>query len=264
MTTLHAPDFISNFAVNTHRPLNVVVIGAGGTGSALMGKLFQLSHTLTALCGKGIHVTLWDDDTVSQSNLGRQAYFPFDLGNSKAQCLIERFNQFSDLDWSFEIKRFGTQEDETSFRDTVIFGCVDNVKARKAIDSAFKNSTNCIYIDAGNDSNSSNVIMAVNATTQNEPVYVPSAYDLYQSQFDNHIDNHVDSCSAEDAIRKQEFGVNDIAAAHCVQMLWQLIRHGEIDYHGVNVNLKTGETHPLQPLAENWSMYGYVASTSLH
>ena len=71
-------------------------------------------------------------------------------------------------------------------------------------------------------------------------------------------DTNVDSCSASDAINKQDFGINDLAANHASQMLWQLIRHGKVDYQGTTVDLRTGISAPILADAETWSMYGYT------
>ncbi len=50
----------------TNRPINIHVVGCGGTGSQLMPRLVQLHNTLLALGHQyGLTVTLWDADAVS-------------------------------------------------------------------------------------------------------------------------------------------------------------------------------------------------------
>ena len=258
MTTIISPDFLTKFATQGTQPLKVVVVGAGGTGSALLGKLFQLHNTLVELSGNGLSVTVYDDDVVSQSNIGRQAFYPFDLHRPKAQCLVERFNAFGNVNWSYRNERFDKDSLEHSYNGVVVFGCVDNVAGRKAIHNAFSNTDNCLWVDAGNDKDSGNVIMGMSARVNKELTYLPSVVDLYKEQIENHVDNNKDSCSALDAINKQCFGINDMIASHSIQFLWQLIRYGKVDYQGVSLNLKTGACAPIHANKETWSMYGYV------
>jgi PRTRC genetic system ThiF family protein len=258
-----SPDFINTFATNGFKKLQIVVVGAGGTGSSLLGKLLQLHNTFEGLALNGLDVVVYDDDVVTESNIGRMPFYNFDLGRPKAECLVERFNAYSNVNWQYKNERFKKDSLKNTYGGVVIFGCVDNVPARKAIHTAFSNLDDCIYIDSGNDASSANIIMAMNAQVGKDRCYLPSVVDLYQQQINSHIDNNKDSCSAEDAINKQTFGVNDMAASQCIQFLWQLVRQGEIAYQGVSFDLKTGVTSPIYADADTWSMYGYVPNESV-
>lgn len=258
MSTIQSPDFLTTFSTNSFNRLKVIVVGAGGTGSALLGKLFQLHNTLTALSINGLDVEVFDDDTVSESNLGRQAFYSFDLNRPKAQCLVERFNSFGNVNWSYKNERFTEGSLEHNYGGVVIFGCVDNVPARQEIHKAFSKKDNCIWIDGGNDQDSANIIMAMSADVNKQKTYLPSVVDLYREQLIGHVDNNKDSCSAEEAVNKQCFGINDQVAAHCIQFLWQLVRYGSIDYQGISLDLKTGVSAPIHADKATWSMYGYV------
>ena len=262
MNTIKSPDFINTFATNGFKKLQVVVVGAGGTGSALLGKLLQLHNTFEALSISGLDVVVYDDDLVTESNLGRMPFYKFDLGRPKAECLVERINAYSNVKWQYKNEKFKKDSLKNNYGGVVIFGCVDNVPARKAIHSSFSSLDNCIYIDAGNDTSSGNVIMAMNAQVGKDTCYLPSVVDLYQQQINSHIDNNKDSCSAEDAINMQSFGVNDIAASHCIQFLWQLVRKGEIAYQGLSFDLHTGVTAPITADTGTWAIYGYVPNES--
>ena len=76
-----------------NRQVQVAVIGAGGTGSQLMNNLVRLHLALIALGHPGgLHVTLWDDDIVSAANVGRQSFYPGDIGSPKASTIVNRIN----------------------------------------------------------------------------------------------------------------------------------------------------------------------------
>ena len=54
------------------RKVRIVVVGAGGTGSHVINGLVQLHTALLALGHPaGLHVTAFDDDTVSESSAPR-------------------------------------------------------------------------------------------------------------------------------------------------------------------------------------------------
>lgn len=252
---IKAPDFISDFSLNGWRKLSVVVVGAGGTGSALLNKLFQLHMTLINLGSPGLEVTVFDHDIVSQSNIGRQAFWGADIGANKAEVLVDRYNRFGGINWRAVSKAF---DGSTPYAPSglLIFGCVDNVEARKVMHQTMKR-TESVWIDCGNDSRSSNVLMGMNAKVSDTKVYLPSVYDLFKTQMDSQNVNPEPSCSTAEAIARQDFGINDITAAQAVQMLWQMIRHGEVAYQGVTVDLASGTTTPIEADPDVWAMFGY-------
>ena len=82
------------------RPVTVWLLGAGGTGSELLDGLARLHAALLALGHPGgLQVTVWDGDLVSTANLGRQRFWPVDVGHPKATVLVQRLNLFAGLAW---------------------------------------------------------------------------------------------------------------------------------------------------------------------
>lgn len=259
LNTVIAPDFITK-NVNTLDRIEVVVIGAGGTGSQVLAKLFQLNNIVYQLTGQFFKVKVYDPDNVSNANIGRQAFYPFDIGKNKAEVLVNRFTAFSEQPWEAHPYAFISEEKGHDLNSrSIVFGCVDTIRARKTIHNGFSKGTDCIWIDCGNNANSANIIMGVNANVNNTKVYLPTVYDLYRHQMNTQPDNNSESCSTEEAITKQDFGINDIAATYAVQMFWRLLRHGSCDYQGVQVDLKSGTTNTIAPDPDLWAMYGWEA-----
>lgn len=263
---LQAPTFI-NEAAEGQRNLLVIVVGAGGTGSALLGKLYQMSATVSKLGGSTIDVCVFDDDTVSDANIGRQAFYPFDIGRNKAEVLVERFNQLGVTRWGFSPTKFTVENakqvaSRNYYCGVVIFGCVDNAAGRIEMHEALNSFKNCIYIDAGNSNRSGHVVVGVNATIGKNKVYYPSVYDLFKTQLDNWQPVEGDSCSHEASIRKQDFGLNDSMALYSTQVLWQLIRHGECAYQSLNVDLESGLVKPFGVDPGYWAMFGFEGGTA--
>lgn len=66
-----AVHFTDNYLISPTNPIEVNLIGAGGTGSKVLTALMEMSHSLTALGHAGLQVRLWDDDIITEANLGR-------------------------------------------------------------------------------------------------------------------------------------------------------------------------------------------------
>lgn len=251
-----SPDFITEAAISNTKKLKVLIVGAGGTGSELASKLLKMHITMKALGGAGLDLTIMDDDVVSPSNVGRQNFYGFDVNQPKAAVIVNRFNNFAGTDWKASIRKF---DQRLKLDNCLVFGCVDNAKGRIAIHDSFVNSRNVVWVDSGNDASSANVFMGVNAAIGGKQTYIPSIYDLFESQLKSsmNVTEHEPSCSTSEAIIRQDAGINDCAAQHASQFLWQLYRHGEIAYHGVTVNLKTGTSSPIEADPQIWEMFGY-------
>lgn len=259
---LMCPSFITQ-AAQGEKSLRVVVVGAGGTGSSLLGKLFQMNETIVRLGGSPLDVVVFDSDEVTPANTGRQAFYGFDVGRNKAEVLVERFNQFGQTSWGYVPEKFTAEKlrgmTSHNHSGVVLFGCVDNAQGRIELHNAMNGQNHCMYIDCGNDNRSGNVVVGLKVVGKNQNVYYPTVYDLYKSQLDLWTPVAGESCSHEDSIRKQDFGLNDSMALYASQVLWQLVRHGECAYQTLTADLETGTVVSHGVDAEYWSMYGFIA-----
>lgn len=89
-TNIH---FTDNYLLQPTNPVVVNVIGAGGTGSQMFAALARMNRALIALGHPGLIIFLFDDDTVSKANIGRQLFSDADLGQNKASVLVSRVNR---------------------------------------------------------------------------------------------------------------------------------------------------------------------------
>ena len=85
------PDLLSR------RPVRVLVVGAGGTGSATVMGLPYL-HQAMRVWGHshGLEVCIMDADAVSETNCVRQPFSASDVGQNKATVLINRTTCFGE------------------------------------------------------------------------------------------------------------------------------------------------------------------------
>ena len=125
--------FTDNYLLNPTNPITVNLIGAGGTGSKVLTALMEMNHSLNELGHAGLSVRLWDDDVITEANLGRQRFAESEVGLYKSVALINRCNRFSGTNWKAETQKF--ERDDfgkmpENANATITITCVDNVKAR--------------------------------------------------------------------------------------------------------------------------------------
>ncbi len=80
--------------------IRILLIGAGGNGSAVLFGLPYLHHALVAWgVAEGLDVVVMDADTVSPTNCVRQPFGDADIGQNKANVLVNRLNLFHQFNW---------------------------------------------------------------------------------------------------------------------------------------------------------------------
>jgi len=252
------PEFLVN------RRVNVTVVGAGGTGGYLISLLAQMDFIITRLSGGSttLAVTLYDDDTVSEYNCGRQNFFPMDIGHPKAAVLINRINAGFGLNWVAKTERFSPECINST--NQVLFTCVDNGQMRHHIGQHFSDDklNESLWIDGGNGNTDGQIILGHlgNPTTDTR---LPNVYDLYRDLLLDTVDEQEPSCSHAQSISRQDFGVNHQTSLLMSQMLWRLLRHGSIEHHGNFFDLSSGETNPLHIDENVWKSFGF-SNLSIH
>ena len=131
--------------LNPTNPITVFLIGAGGTGSQVLTSLARMSHSLQALGHAGLHVTLWDDDTVTQANRARQLFAACELGLPKAAALTLRCNRFFGTGWKAITKKFDSSSGIA--KAAIYISCVDTAAARFGIAEVLQQAGNRHYAD---------------------------------------------------------------------------------------------------------------------
>lgn len=241
------------------RTVEIVVVGAGGTGSALLPRLMQLHHAMLELGHPGgIHVTVYDDDTVSAANIGRQGFLPCDVGHSKSTLLVNRLNLAWGTAWWAWPRRLNKSD---RIKPDIIIGCVDTRKARAAIIGSVQ-STVAYYIDSGNSENSGQVVLGEigSDATMKRQDRLPTVADLFPEMVDVTLDDKDDrpSCSVAESLKKQSLVINTAMATEVFNLLWMLFRNGKLAYSGKFVNLATGTAVPIKLDTSAWKRMGYT------
>jgi len=224
--------------------IRVLLIGAGGTGGQVACQLARLHTALLALGHPGgLHVTIVDGDEVSSANIGRQNFYAGDVGQNKAECLVNRLNLCFGTNWRACVE-YLEDSDNLPLGTNIVIGCVDSRKARRTIKTILAKSTLwSYYFDCGNSSTNSQVLLGTNPNR--EKGRLPLPFEVAPELIAEGIEDNSPSCSLAEALAEQDLMVNQITANWALQMLWSLFRHGGLDYHGVFINLETGQVRSL-------------------
>lgn len=259
------------------RPIHVALVGCGGNGAQMLTKLARLDHALRATTNPhGLRVSVFDPDVVSPANIGRQLFSPSDIGLHKATVLVHRINAFYGLDWLAFPTLFDGGVPSVLGVGTynsidVVVSCVDTAKARRQIAQKWaKESLKAprYWLDLGNRKTDGQVILgqpkechwnALEVGTQSSEDFVagnrrvtpaqmrlPTVVEVFPELLDAKIkEDDAPSCSVADALDKQGLFVNDHVTSWAAQLLDDLLRVGQIAYHGAFINLATGRVNAL-------------------
>ena len=238
------------------RTVHVLVVGCGGNGSAFVAGLPYL-HQAMLVRGHpgGLNVSLMDGDAVSSTNCIRQPFSLHEIGLNKAVVLTTRVNLFFGLRWSAIPEHFAGQQDLP--RADILVGCVDTRRARASIHGWVEDRRRGVHywLDLGNNANSGQFILGqpLNAANPRKAARLRTCAELFPEIIDPAQDaNDGPSCSAAEALERQEPFLNSTLANHALALLARLFLHGSISHHGGFVNMECGTTGAAPIDSRTW------------
>lgn len=252
--------FTEEYLLNPYHPIEVNVIGAGGTGCQVVTALARINCALIQLGHLGLHVNIIDGDIVTKSNLGRQLFASTEVGLNKAVVLAIRINRFFGLGWDAETENYPNNDSSTA---NITITCVDNVAARIKIGKFLRknrgngkgrNSDLCrpfYWLDFGNTTDTAQVVLGTindvlqpkksKRKTAGRLKCVDEIFDLASVK----DEDSGPSCSLAEALKKQDLFINSTVAQFGCNILWKLFS-GSIENHGAFINLRTFNANPIK------------------
>lgn len=231
------------------RPVRVLVVGCGGNGSAITAGLPYLHQAMLVHGHRGgLEVTLMDGDVVSATNCVRQPFSQAEIGHWKAVVLVSRVNLFWDLNWHAAPQYFSSSTSVD--RVDIVIGCVDSRAARGDIAEKVTGQRSGVsyWLDLGNHSAGGQFVLGqpLNWVNKRAATRLRTAAELFPEVVEPSLDNDGQpSCSAVEALERQEPFVNPALANHALALLARLFRHGEITHHGAFVNVAGSRVQPI-------------------
>ncbi len=236
---------------DTERPVKLVMLGAGGTGGHIAPHIYRLLYSLE----RPARFIICDGDIVEQKNLVRQNFSEADLGLNKAKVLAERYSRvfgmeteyvpafIESLDTLMELIRpldwkRNEEEYHTVKEMVVLIGAVDNNKSRQVCHKAFMQSKELIYIDSGNGEFSGQVVCGVRRSGRTVQKPVGSVYPALLRDKDDKFPTEL-SCAEASQSDPQSMAANITAATAVVDMVYNILTHGECTAKQTDFSTKT-------------------------
>ena len=239
--------------------MRVLVVGCGGNGSAIAAGLPYLHQALLAYGHpEGIHVTLLDPDTISPTNCVRQPFSQSEIGLCKSVVLANRLNLFWGMDWQGIPERLDPKRRLDGV--DIVIGCVDTRKARAAIAKCAEDWSEVDYwLDLGNNADSGQFVLGepLNRRNRRHKLRLRTVSELFPEVIQSDLDGDgLPSCSAAEALDRQEPFVNPTLANHALALLARLFRYGTISCHGGFVSLSSSSSvQALRVDPKHWQRF---------
>lgn len=235
---MKVPDY---FAKMPHL-INVLVVGAGGTGSLLLTHLARINKTLWSQGRKGLMVTSMDEDKVEAPNLGRSGFSEPDIGRYKAVVLVERINLFYGTSWGAIAENFSAESVRLEMvPGNILISCTDTVASRAAISRFLKDDTlkrrreeydNHYWIDTGNGRYTGQVILG--SVLHGIPSVMEEHPDIARQE----RRSSAPSCSLAEAVAEQDLFINPMVALVAAELVWNITQQRELVWTRAYINLK--------------------------
>jgi len=178
---------------------------------------------------------------------------------NKVTVLINRINLFWGTKWNAQPACF----DESTLRSNsdrnpdFLIGCVDTRVARSVIEqSVMKRSSHVAYwLDLGNNASSGQFVLAQPLNGRNRPnaKRLRTVTEPYPEVADAAAgEDPVPSCSAIEALERQEPFINQTLAVSALALLARPFRYGRLIQHGGFFNAGTGQMTALPVDPDLW------------
>jgi PRTRC genetic system ThiF family protein len=229
--------YISEELLNkTSQRIIVMLIGCGGTGSRMLNNLARLNITLRGLQRPELYVVAFDPDVVEEHNVGRQLFFPDDVGLFKSEVLIERLNLAYGLDW-LSVPSYYSRTIGDSYSADIYITCTDNIPSRRLIYNQMKQN-NKYWLDLGNTKSAGQIFLRY-MKYNDHARQLKSVYEYLKKSINlfNKKDDDGPSCSLAVALNKQSLFINSILAEYASIMLYDLLVNYRLDYNGIFIDL---------------------------
>lgn len=250
--------YTHNYLLNPVHKVTVDLVGVGGTGSQVLTSLARMNEALMKLGHPGLHIRCWDNDTVTEANMGRQLFSPADLNHNKAVVLVTRINRFFGFEWEARPELYTGK-----LLSNILITCVDTAMARvklaeklsaKATKKTIEPTNEGYYwLDLGNLQKTGQVVLGTLQTIkqpagkgQMNKAALPTVVKKFPQLKRIKDSDQGPSCSLAEALEKQDLFINSTLAQLGCNLLWKLFKEGRISYHGCYVNLDSFVVNPIR------------------
>lgn len=217
------------------RPVQILIIGAGGTGGYVIPQLYRIAYASKRKC----RVIIADGDIVEEKNLIRQNFSPNDIGENKAAVLAERYAEVFGIETEY-IPDFIESEDQLynllyirhngySLEPqpiSILIGAVDNNRSRIMCNNVFNKLDDIVYIDSGNGDFTGQVVCGAKMGGRVVSKPVAGVYPDILSDVEKFPSEL--SCAERNVSAPQTIAANIFASTAITSMLYYLLIEGNL------------------------------------
>ena len=218
-----------------NRPVQIVVIGAGGTGGYVIPHLYRIAYNSQ----RPIRIILANGDTIEMKNIKRQNFIQSDVGDNKARILAERYASAFGIETEYVPDFIETEAELCKLLEIpsawryepkpmpVLIGAVDNNRSRILCHRVFEKTDDLIYIDSGNGEYTGQMICGMKQSGKVMSLPAARVYpDILtdQEKFPSEL-----SCAERNMSVPQSIAANLFAAMAVTSMLYYLLIEGELE-----------------------------------
>lgn len=223
---------------------NVMCVGAGGTGGNF-AKEFSRYLSNLSIPNTSVSFTIIDGDMVEDSNCSRQPYIKDDVALNKAVSLVEAIQDNFDLNSVFSYPVYIDEaSDLTAIASNhaqyksfygydgskdidILIGCVDNHRARQAMDKFFYLRPDIIYMDSANEFSVGEI--CIGARVKGIDLAPPRSFYFPDILTDNSPSATEMSCGVINVSAPQHLATNLMAAHLMLALVASIISEGKVN-----------------------------------
>ncbi len=217
------------------RPVQILIIGAGGTGGYVIPQLYRIAYASKRKC----RVIIADGDIVEEKNLIRQNFSSNDIGENKAAVLAERYAEVFGIETEYipdfiesekqlydllyiPHNRYGSEPQPIS----ILIGAVDNNRSRIMCNNVFNKLDDIVYIDSGNGDFTGQVVCGAKMGGRVVSKPVAGVYPDILSDVEKFPSKL--SCAERNVSAPQTIAANIFASTAITSMLYYLLIEGNL------------------------------------
>lgn len=205
--------------------MDIVIIGLGGIGSILSGRLCRFLNYSQKNLEEPTNVLLVDGDEYEHKNLERQEFIR--MGNKAEMKMTELEEKYPNIGFSYH-SEYITKDtiSEVIKENDIVLLCVDNHKTRLVVSNYFWTLENGVLISGGNDWIDGSVQIYV----RKEGRDITPDLCLYHPEIGNPDDKSPDEMSCEELSKSepQLYFANLAAASIMCFAFWNVVIEGNV------------------------------------
>ena len=237
--------------------LRIALVGCGATGSAVAPLLFKLNHIRRELTAQeyGLQLSIFDPKKVTETGKNRTGFFATEVGLNKAHVMANKLNNAYGKKFASGFSRPFCPSD-TAMDFDIVITATDSAKSRYDIQAMMVKKKNALWLDIGVGEQYGNVVLGEFGRGKHR---LPNALDLFPDIAIAKQDNELKraSCDVLDALKRQNFTVNEQGATTAVAILSRLILHASISVHAALYDIELCSSSPINISRNVWRSFGY-------